>query len=83
MIMAAAYGNLPSAPAISSSSFGGQRFTLTLPSIRISTRRSEKYGSVEPDMPADLVVLDYDAMAHDVIDGMVDEMPMPMQPRPN
>jgi 5-methylthioadenosine/S-adenosylhomocysteine deaminase len=35
---------------------------------------SEKYGSVEPNMPADLVVLDYDAMAHDVIDGMVDEI---------
>jgi cytosine/adenosine deaminase-related metal-dependent hydrolase len=35
---------------------------------------SEKYGTVEPDMPADLVVLDYDAMSHDVIDGMIDEI---------
>jgi cytosine/adenosine deaminase-related metal-dependent hydrolase len=31
------------------------------------------YGAVAPGAPADLVVLDYDAMAYDVIDGMADE----------
>jgi cytosine/adenosine deaminase-related metal-dependent hydrolase len=31
------------------------------------------YGSIVPGAPADLVLLDYDAMAHDVIDGMADE----------
>jgi cytosine/adenosine deaminase-related metal-dependent hydrolase len=34
---------------------------------------SQNYGSIAPDMPADFVIVDYDAMAHDVIDGMVDE----------
>ena len=31
------------------------------------------YGTVTPGAPADLVVLDYNAMAHDVIDGMAEE----------
>ena len=31
------------------------------------------YGTGTPGAPADLVVLDYDAMAHDVIDGMAEE----------
>jgi 5-methylthioadenosine/S-adenosylhomocysteine deaminase len=35
---------------------------------------SRHYGSIELGMPADLVILDYDSMAHDVIDGMVDEL---------
>jgi cytosine/adenosine deaminase-related metal-dependent hydrolase len=34
---------------------------------------SREYGAVEAGMPADLVVLDYDAMAYDVIEGMADE----------
>jgi cytosine/adenosine deaminase-related metal-dependent hydrolase len=34
---------------------------------------SRQYGAVTPGMPADLIVLDYDAMAYDVIDGMADE----------
>jgi cytosine/adenosine deaminase-related metal-dependent hydrolase len=32
------------------------------------------YGAIVPGAPADLVLLDYDAMAYDVIDGMTDEM---------
>jgi cytosine/adenosine deaminase-related metal-dependent hydrolase len=32
------------------------------------------YGQVGPGAPADLVLLDYDAMSHDVIDGMADEL---------
>jgi cytosine/adenosine deaminase-related metal-dependent hydrolase len=35
---------------------------------------SQNYGSIEPGMPADFVIIDYDAMAHDVIDGMVEEL---------
>ncbi|MGH7249198.1 MAG: amidohydrolase family protein, partial [Pseudomonadota bacterium] len=35
---------------------------------------SRNYGSIEPGMPADFVVLDYDAMAHDCIEGMVEEL---------
>ena len=35
---------------------------------------SQNYGSIAPDMPADFVIVDYDAMAHDIIDGMVDEL---------
>jgi cytosine/adenosine deaminase-related metal-dependent hydrolase len=32
------------------------------------------YGAVKPGAPADLVLLDYDAMARDAVDGMVDEL---------
>ena len=35
---------------------------------------SRDYGSIKPGMPADFAVLDYDAMAYDVIDGMVGEL---------
>jgi cytosine/adenosine deaminase-related metal-dependent hydrolase len=35
---------------------------------------SRDYGAIEPGMPADLVVLDYDAMSHDVIEGVVEEI---------
>jgi cytosine/adenosine deaminase-related metal-dependent hydrolase len=35
---------------------------------------SRDYGSIEPDRPADFAVLDYDAMAYDVIEGMVGEL---------
>jgi hypothetical protein len=35
---------------------------------------SRHYGSIEPGMPADFVVFDYDAMAYDVIEGMVEEL---------
>ncbi len=35
---------------------------------------SRDYGAIAPDMPADFVLLDYDAMAYDVIDGMVGEL---------
>jgi len=34
----------------------------------------DDFGAVRAGMPADLVILDYDAMAHDVIDGMTDEI---------
>lgn len=34
----------------------------------------EDYGSIAPGMPADLLVLDWDAMSHDLIDDMQDEM---------
>lgn len=34
----------------------------------------DSYGRVVPGAPADLVLLDYDAMAYDVIDGMADEL---------
>lgn len=34
---------------------------------------SRDYGVIEGGMPADLVVLDYDDMSHDIIDGMVEE----------
>jgi cytosine/adenosine deaminase-related metal-dependent hydrolase len=34
---------------------------------------SDGYGAIEPGAPADLVLLDYEAMAHDAMDGMVDE----------
>jgi cytosine/adenosine deaminase-related metal-dependent hydrolase len=32
------------------------------------------YGAIEPGMPADFTILDYDAMAYDVIAGMLDEL---------
>ena len=32
------------------------------------------YGKLVPGAPADLVLLDYDAMAYDVIDGLADEL---------
>jgi cytosine/adenosine deaminase-related metal-dependent hydrolase len=32
------------------------------------------YGRIEPGAPADLVLLDYDAMAHDAVEGMTDEL---------
>jgi cytosine/adenosine deaminase-related metal-dependent hydrolase len=35
---------------------------------------SRQYGAIEPGMPADFIVLDYNAMAHDCIAGMVDEI---------
>ncbi|MSP31704.1 MAG: hypothetical protein EXR03_02630 [Pseudolabrys sp.] len=35
---------------------------------------SRDYGVIEPGKPADLVVLDYDAMSHDVIEGVVEEI---------
>jgi cytosine/adenosine deaminase-related metal-dependent hydrolase len=35
---------------------------------------SRHYGSIEPGMPADFVILDYDSMAYDVIEGMVEEL---------
>ncbi len=34
----------------------------------------EGYGKVEPGAPADLVLLDYDAMAYDAVEGMADEL---------
>jgi cytosine/adenosine deaminase-related metal-dependent hydrolase len=34
------------------------------------------YGSIEPGAPADFVLLDYDALAYDAMDGMVDELDM-------
>jgi cytosine/adenosine deaminase-related metal-dependent hydrolase len=35
---------------------------------------SRDYGAIEPGMPADFMILDYDAMAYDIIEGMVDEL---------
>ena len=35
---------------------------------------SREYGTVSPGMPADLVIIDYDLMSRDIIDGMVDEL---------
>jgi cytosine/adenosine deaminase-related metal-dependent hydrolase len=35
---------------------------------------SRQYGAIAPGMPADFVLLDYEAMAYDCIDGMVDEI---------
>jgi cytosine/adenosine deaminase-related metal-dependent hydrolase len=35
---------------------------------------SRQYGSIEPGMPADFMILDYDRMAYDCIDGMVGEL---------
>jgi cytosine/adenosine deaminase-related metal-dependent hydrolase len=32
------------------------------------------YGEIAPGAPADIVVLDYDAMAYDVIEGMIDPL---------
>jgi len=43
--------------------------------FRITNNR-DGYGAVEPGAPADLVLLDYEAMAHDAVDGMVDELDM-------
>jgi cytosine/adenosine deaminase-related metal-dependent hydrolase len=40
--------------------------------FEVATGRRD-YGEIAPGMPADMVVLDYEAMACDVIDGMVDE----------
>ena len=34
------------------------------------------FGRVEPGAPADLVLLDYDALAHDAMEGMADELDM-------
>jgi cytosine/adenosine deaminase-related metal-dependent hydrolase len=34
------------------------------------------YGAIEPGAPADLVLLDYDALAYDAMEGMVDELDM-------
>lgn len=39
-----------------------------------AVNNSDDYGEVAAGAPADLVVLDYDAMAYDVIDGMTDEL---------
>jgi cytosine/adenosine deaminase-related metal-dependent hydrolase len=41
--------------------------------FRASTNQ-QSYGRVAPGAPADLVLLDYDAMAYDVIDDMADEL---------
>ena len=35
---------------------------------------ADGYGVIEPGAPADLVLLDYDAMAYDAMAGMVDEL---------
>lgn len=35
---------------------------------------SQQYGFIAPGMPADFILLDYDAMAYDCIEGMVDEL---------
>jgi len=37
---------------------------------------ADGYGKVEPGAPADLVLLDYDAMAYDAIEGITDELDM-------
>ncbi len=39
-----------------------------------AVNNEEGYGALAPDAPADLVLLDFDAMAHDVIDGMAEDM---------
>ena len=39
-----------------------------------AVNNKDEYGDVVAGAPADLVVLDYEAMAYDVIDGMVDPM---------
>ncbi len=39
-----------------------------------AVNNKDDYGEVAAGAPADLVVLDYDAMAYDVIDGMIDEL---------
>ena len=41
--------------------------------FRITTN-VDGYGTVKPGAPADLVLLDYDAMAYDAIEGMADEL---------
>jgi cytosine/adenosine deaminase-related metal-dependent hydrolase len=38
------------------------------------TNNADGYGAVEPGAPADLVLLDYDALAYDAVEGMVDEL---------
>jgi cytosine/adenosine deaminase-related metal-dependent hydrolase len=40
------------------------------------TNNVDGYGAVEPGAPADLVLLDYDAMAYDAVEGMIDELDM-------
>ena len=37
---------------------------------------ADGYGTVEPGAPADLVLLDYDSLAYDAMEGMVDELEM-------
>jgi cytosine/adenosine deaminase-related metal-dependent hydrolase len=37
---------------------------------------ADGYGAIEPGVPADLVLLDYEAMAYDAIADMVDELDM-------
>lgn len=49
-------------------------FEAALPNGFEVAMNSRDYGAIVPGMPADFVLLDYDAMAHDVIDGMVDEV---------
>lgn len=39
-----------------------------------ATNNRDGYGRIAPGAPADLVLLDYDAMAYDVVDGMADEI---------
>lgn len=41
--------------------------------FRACTGRDD-YGAIAPGAPADLLVLDWDAMSHDLIEGMQDEM---------
>jgi cytosine/adenosine deaminase-related metal-dependent hydrolase len=40
------------------------------------TNNADGYGTIEPGAPADLVLLDYDAMAHDAVEGFADELDM-------
>jgi cytosine/adenosine deaminase-related metal-dependent hydrolase len=49
-------------------------FEAALPNGFEVAMNSRDYGDIAPGMPADFVLLDYDAMAHDVIDGMVEEV---------
>ena len=39
-----------------------------------AVNNSDDYGEVKAGAPADLVVLDYDAMAYDIIEGMAEEL---------
>jgi cytosine/adenosine deaminase-related metal-dependent hydrolase len=40
----------------------------------LAVNNRDGYGEISPGAPADVVVLDYDAMAYDVIEGMVDPL---------
>jgi cytosine/adenosine deaminase-related metal-dependent hydrolase len=40
------------------------------------TNNIDGYGAIEPGAPADLVILDYDAMAYDAVEGLADELDM-------